>query len=201
MYMFNLLFNPNRDDGLFEDPPAIPSTGMNAGLSNSKHWLRINGPGNLDAPGGFNFESPGGTGWEDLDQAKTLLIRPNPQHAMFIRIAPTMPTFDPNATLECVAAFGRPVFQKQGFASPFAATRPGFTTQRAVTFFHKDVGARPPGGGWVVRLSLMNRPGPQGPHPNDQTNRYGFAVGVTIMDNAGQPLLSFGEDPEFDVGG
>ena len=195
MYMFNLLFNPTRDDGLFEDPPTIPNTGLNAGLLNSKHWLRINGPGFHDAPGGFNFESPA-TGWEDLDQAKTLLIRPAPQHAMFMRIAPTVQTFDPNATLEFVAAFGRPVFQKQGFASPFAETRPGLAA-RAITFFHENVPRRPPGGGWVVRLSLMNRPGP----PADHTNRYGFAVGVTIKDVAGQPLLSFGEDPEFDVGG
>jgi hypothetical protein len=114
---------------------------------------------------------------------------------MAIRIAPTAAFANP-VEAELLAAFGRPVIQspkRQPFASPF---RDGV---RAKTTFYRPRAARPAGGitGWILDLGQLDRPGPGS---LNKTHRYEFAVGINVFSGV-NIICSYGEDPEFDVGG
>jgi hypothetical protein len=186
VFMLNLLFDFASPDGLFTDreTPGVP-------LLNSKHWLKV---GNPNPPANFDPENPPNPpGWEDLGPTGTLFVpNANPQHVIAVRIAPDPNTaIDPAATAEIVVAFGRPVIARQRFASPFVN---GGQTQ---TSFRFVLPLRPAAGitGWFARLAPIGRPGR---HVN-LSDRYEFALGVNIT-SAGV-TRSYGEDPEFDVGG
>ena len=51
--------------------------------------------------------------------------------------------------------------------------------------------------GWILQLGQLDRPGPTS---LNKTYRYEFAVGINVF-SGGNLICSFGEDPEFDVGG
>jgi hypothetical protein len=190
MFMLNLLFDFNSPDGVFSE-----KTTLGVPLLNSKHWLHIPPP---DLPGTFDPENlPSGLAWQDLGPVGTLYIPPGGmaggQH-IAVRIAP-----DPiagianNAAGWFVAAFGRPVIARQKFASPFV------DSGQTKTIVNRELKAteRPNGGntGWFVRLGTITRT----PVHVNLTDRYEFSLGVDIT--SGGVLRSYGEDPEFDVGG
>jgi hypothetical protein len=186
MYMFNALFKFDETGGLFsgDDPtPGIPAV-----LRKSNNWLELQG--NAGTP---NF--PEDAAWQDLGQATTLLLHSNPNPGdICIRIAPDHrgPIPSNAATLQLVAAFGRPspFFQPQ--ASPF--THNGTPAGNILTTFVLGPAPRNTSEGWFLNLGrIVRRPG----HPA-LSHRYQFSLGVIVTDGAA--VRHYGEDPEMDVG-
>jgi len=133
--------------------------------------------------------------WDDLD-AGTLHIPGSGQRPdMAIRVAPKEALMDNDAKAEFVAAFGRPAIQspkRQKFASPFV----GPEAWAKMMFYEKPTARQAAGTtGWTIKLGQVKREGPGA----NKTHRYEFAVGINVT--SGDKIRSFGEDPEFDVGG
>jgi len=193
MYMFNLLFNFDKTDGLFSGDDDTVGTGIPGELRASKNWLERK-------PGGGAFD-PEANVWEDLGEASALMLTSNPPPSeICIRVAPhhggTIPS--PDATLQLVVSFGRPVLFRQEQASPFVdggniVTTFAFGMNPASTL------QRNTSRGWFFSLGeVVKRPG-AGPGGNKRlVHRYQFSVGVIVTDGA--TVRHYGEDPEMDVG-
>ena len=183
MFMFNLLFDFSKTDGLFSGDFTGAGSTI---LDKSKNWLK---QPQRDPPDPFNTPHP----WEDLLEG-TLLV-PNPiGEAIGVRIAPHKngpPLTAP--TLDLMVSFGSRDLARTPFASPFA-TAAGETI---ATFSHIGV-ALPAVGYWYFKLDKIAK---ASAHAN-KAHRYEFVVGTIIKDIQGGVLLTrtFGHDPQMDIG-
>lgn len=189
MYMLNVLFNFNDDNGRFTgDRGSGP-------LLKSMNWLRLNGPEPADpVPPGFPDALPAGSIWEDLGEARTLLLPsvPDPGH-ICIRVAPFPAAVLPaGAMLQLVVTFGRPVKHNlpTAIASPF---KDGATVQ--TTFVLGPI-SKNTSAGWFLVCGTID-PATRPTKPN-LTDRYEFSMGVIVT--GGGVTRYYGEDPEVDVG-
>ena len=188
MFMFNLLFDFNNDNGTFDD---LAGPGI---LNHSKHWARFNGA--TDVPAAFNPEPFNAAQWRGPFRGTVFIPHGGvlaAAHGIGLRIAPTPASaagLVAAAQLDIAVAFGRPTVSAQGFASPFVDA----TGATLATFIRSGLG-RPPGNtGWFVRLDRINKQ----PSDANLADRYEFAVGIVVR--SGGVTRTYGEDPEFDIG-
>jgi hypothetical protein len=183
MFMFNLLFDFSKTDGIFSGD----FTGAGATiLDKSKNWLK---QPQKDPADPFSTGQP----WQDLQEG-TLLV-PNPiGEAIGVRIAPhrngpvlTAPVLD------LAVCFGSRDLARTPFASPFATA----ANETIATFHHIGV-ALPAAGFWYFRLDKIVK---ASPHVN-KAHRYEFVIGAIIRDTPGGVLTTrtYGHDPQMDIG-
>ena len=189
MYMYNLLFNFDNTDGLFDRIPDTTNPALQD-LKSSNVWLEATGLTTTLA----NAETP--TLWTDLGTGSTLYLPSNPNPGdLGIRIAPDLLSASPPspaATLLVVVSFGRPDPSPQPQASPF--THNGNIGGRVLTTFVLPAATKNTTRGWYLKFGrIAKRPG----HPK-LAHRYQFSVGVILTD--GTTVRHYGEDPEMDVG-
>ncbi len=191
MYLLNLLFDFNQGNGRFTgDRGKDP-------LVQSMNWLKLNGPEPPDpVPNDFPDALPAGSSWEDLGEARTLLLpsTPAPGHNIGIRVAPfPVAALPAGSEVQLVVSFGRPAKQNL----PTAIASP-FTDNGAVrTTFVLGPRGRPPAA-WYLNLGKID-PGAR-PNKRDISERFEFSVGVIVRDVVGGVTRYYGEDPEMDVG-
>jgi hypothetical protein len=195
VYMLNMLFDFRKTDGLFSN--FLDPTNPSDPLKNSRRWLK-GGPF-VNPPNGFNPEQQGAGFWKDLERWTLHIPKNNPGHTIAIRIAPEPNTpLDPSATLDFVAAFGRPLIaERQQFASPFENT-----AGNVLTTFIRNLPSRAAGAnGWYIELG--NIAAAKHAPNSDVTNRFEFALGIIVKQTVAGVTSErhFGEDPEEDVGG
>jgi hypothetical protein len=210
--MLNMLFDFGNTNGRFVDYPTPPNLPNNNPLLNSKTWLRISANNNPPTPlGGYpgTFDPHNQGNWVNLGRFNVHIPKSAGNgHQILIRIAPApVPAQNTNWLIDYAVAFGRPSVGGGQNASPFETN----TGDVKTTYIEKNVVPTSPGGiivGWIINLGqIANSGSPTGVPPGgaafggDLTNRYEFALGIVVKDNASNTERHFGEDPEEDVGG
>ena len=197
MYVYNLLFNFDKTDGLFSGDDDNTGTGIPAALRASKNWLERR-------PGGGPFD-PEGDVWENLGEATTLMLSSTPDPGdICIRVAPDTRGAIPSAaaTLQLAVSFGRPVLFSQKHASPFTHDgTPGGNVRTTFISVPEPplMGKRNTSRGWFFNLGSIARRPDAGPGGNKRlVHRYEFSLGVIVTD--GSTVRHYGEDQEIDVG-